>query len=160
MREIPTTKLDIKMTSVWRIGGLISTVFAAVVLAGVMAIFYFGAGMLMPWLIIAIAILAAWFIVEVIILPTVRYQRWRFDVTEDDIDIYKGIFIRKRIIIPLVRVQFTDTKQGPIMRSFGLAEVTINTAGGEKTIPGLLVADADALRDKVAKLASLAREEV
>lgn len=160
MRKIPENKLNEKVVSAWRIGGVISTIFIAILLACAVIPLYLYTEVGIIWFILALVILACWLIAEVVIIPSVRYNRWRFDVTEDEIDIYYGIIVRKRIIIPLVRVQFTDTKQGPIKKALGLAEVTINTAGGEKTIPGLLDEDADALRDKVARLASLAREEV
>lgn len=160
MREIPTNKLNKKVVSVWRIGGIITTLTIAVLIAACIVPLGLFMESWSPWWIIGVIVLALYFIIDVIVIPAVRYNRWRFDVTESEIDIYYGIIVRKRIIIPLVRVQFTDTKQGPIKKAFGLAEVTINTAGGEKTIPGLLDEDADALRDKVARLASLAREEV
>ncbi len=160
MREIPSNKLNKKVVSAWRIGGLIDALVMAVLIAVALIVLYFAAGILMPWLPIGIAIVAIWAAIDVFIIPTVRYSRWRYGVSEEEVDLYHGIIVRKRIIIPLVRVQYTDTKQGPIKKAFGLAEVTINTAGGEQTIPGLLDEDADALRDKVARLASLAREEV
>jgi len=160
MREIPTNRLNRKVVSVWRIGGLIGAVIIAlVVIPSVIVLSYF-IGLTALWVIIGAAILILWVVIYIILVPAIRYNRWRFDVTESDVDLYYGIIVRKRIIIPLVRVQFTDTKQGPIKRAMGISEVTINTAGGEKTIPGLLDEDADALRDKVARLASLAREEV
>lgn len=160
MRTIPENKLNKKVVSAWRIGGCISTFIVALIIGA--TIFFLNEILndSSPWMILGVVVLILWFIAEVIIIPSVRYNRWRFDVTEHEVDIYYGIIVRKRVIIPLVRVQFTDTKQGPIKKVLGLAEVTINTAGGEKTIPGLLDEDADALRDKVAKLASLAREEV
>ena len=160
MRQIPANKLSKKVVSAWRIGGIISTLIIAIIMAVGVILLGIYMGSWATWILIAVTILAVYFAVNVIIVPAVRYNRWRFDVTESEIDIYYGIIVRKRIIIPLVRVQFTDTEQGPIKKAFGLAEVTINTAGGEQTIPGLLDEDADALRDKVARLASLAREEV
>lgn len=160
MRKIPENKLNKKVVSAWRIGGIFSTLFVAVIIAAIVIPVSLALESFMPWLPIGIVLIILWAIIDIIIVPNVRYDRWRYDVTEDEVDIYYGIIVRKRIIIPLVRVQFTDTKQGPIKKAFGLAEVTINTAGGEKTIPGLLDEDADALRDKVARLASLAREEV
>lgn len=160
MREIPSNKLNKKVVTAWRIGGLIDAFVIALIAAGGVIFLGFMTDSWIPWLIIGIAIVAVWLAVDVFIVPTIRYNRWRYDVTEEEVDIYYGVIVRKRIIIPLVRVQFTDTKQGPIKKALGLAEVTINTAGGEKTIPGLLDEDADALRDKVARLASLAMEEV
>ena len=68
--------------------------------------------------------------------------------------------MKKRVIVPLVRVQHVQTKQGPILRANGLATVTISTAGESFEIPGLAEADAAALRDRVAELARLAKEDV
>lgn len=158
MREIPKNKLNEKMIKVWRLNGIIETAVVVILTLPVVLILRFVIGMSFFWALAGLAL--AVFVIDVIIVPPIRYRRWRYDVLDDEVDIYSGIIVRKRVIIPLVRVQFTDTRQGPLMRSCGLAQVSINTAGGEKKIPGLLLADADALRDKVAKLASLAREEV
>ena len=94
------------------------------------------------------------------VLPNIRYVRWRYEVGEHELDIMRGIFWRKRFVIPFIRVQNTDTKQGPIMRSFGLAQVTVSTAAGEHEIPGLEVEEADALRDVIATQARLAQEDL
>jgi membrane protein YdbS with pleckstrin-like domain len=96
----------------------------------------------------------------VVVIPKVRWIRWSFEVYDEEIDIYRGIFWRRYIIIPLIRVQNVDTRQGPIMRANGLASFTVATAAGEHEIPGLKVAEADALRDHVALLARIAQEDV
>jgi membrane protein YdbS with pleckstrin-like domain len=46
------------------------------------------------------------------------------------------------------------------MRAFGLASVTVFTAGGRVEIPGLTPEDADAMRDRIAALAKIAKEDV
>jgi membrane protein YdbS with pleckstrin-like domain len=46
------------------------------------------------------------------------------------------------------------------MRANGLASFTVATAAGEHAIPGLMVEEADALRDHVAILARIAQEDV
>ena len=85
---------------------------------------------------------------------------WRYDVTPTDVDLYHGVFVKKRVLVPLVRVQHVETKQGPVLRAHGLASVTVSTAGESFEIPGLAEADAAALRDRVAELARLAKEDV
>ncbi len=160
MRKIPTNKLNRKVIFVWMIDGIITSLFFAVIIVLPLIIMSNFMDGIRPWLMGGVAFVILWLLFYAFIIPTIRYNRWRYDVTEEDVDLYYGVIVRKRIIIPLVRVQFTDTRQGPIKKAFGLAEVTINTAGGEETIPGLLDEDADTLRDKVARLASLAREEV
>ena len=76
------------------------------------------------------------------------------------LDIARGIIWRKRFIIPFIRVQNTDTRQGPVLRAFGLSSVTVATAAGEHEIPGLGMEEAEQLRDRAAELARLAQEDV
>jgi membrane protein YdbS with pleckstrin-like domain len=72
----------------------------------------------------------------------------------------KGLLFITRTIVPMIRVQYTDTSQGPVLRAFGLSSVTIYTAGGAVDIPGLTPEDADALRDRIATLAKAAKEDI
>jgi hypothetical protein len=106
----------------------------------------------------AVAVLLA--VLFVGIMPKLRHLRWRYQVNPEEIDILKGIIWRERIIVPLVRVQNVDTKQGPLMRANGLASFTVATAAGAHEIPGLASEEADELRDRVAYLARLAQEDV
>jgi membrane protein YdbS with pleckstrin-like domain len=107
-----------------------------------------------------LAAVVAMIVIFVVILPKIRWIQWSFEVFDEEIDIHKGIFWKKRIIIPLIRVQNVDTKQGPVLRANGLASFTVATAAGEHEIPGLQVEEADELRDHVAVLARIAQEDV
>lgn len=100
------------------------------------------------------------FVLLVFILPPIRYARWRYELSDDFVDIALGIIWRKRFIIPFIRVQNTDTQQGPILRMFGLSSVTVSTAAGSHSIPGLDNESAEQLRDRAAELARIAREDV
>lgn len=99
-------------------------------------------------------------VIGVIVLPPIRFVRWKYSFTDDYLIIKRGIVWRKHFVIPFIRVQNTDTKQGPIMRMFGLESVTVATAAGNHEIPGLATPIADQFRDKAAELARLAREDV
>ncbi|MDR0357296.1 MAG: PH domain-containing protein [Clostridiales Family XIII bacterium] len=160
MREIPSERLNEKIKKVWRITGLIGTFFLALVTFGPLIILtiFFDVGPLS--FIIPSCIILFWRIPSFLFFPRVRYARWRYELLPDEIDIMEGLFFITRTIIPMVRVQFTDTTQGPIMRAFGLSSVKIVTAGGEKVIPGLTSERAEYLRDKIADLAKIAKEDV
>ena len=106
------------------------------------------------------AVWALCLVVWLVVLPPIRYARWRYQLSDDYLDIAKGIIWRKRFIIPFIRVQNTDTRQGPIQRAFGLSSVTVATAAGEHEIPGLASEVAEQLRDKAAELARIAQEDV
>ena len=161
MRPLPSCKLNPKVKNVWRISAAVLLILFALgcalpflIVAAVEASW----GLLVAGAIAAVTVvLAVWFVG---IFPQIRFARWRYEVGEHELDIMRGIFWRKRFVIPFIRVQNTDTKQGPIMRAFGLAQVTVATAAGEHQIPGLTVQEADALRDVIATQARLARGDI
>lgn len=93
-------------------------------------------------------------------LPEIRWQHWYYQVDEHEIDLQSGIFIITRTLVPVKRVQHVDTRQGPILRSYGLADVTISTAATTHRIPALDEETADTARDQISKFARLAKEDV
>ena len=56
-----------------------------------------------------------------------RYTRWRIDA--DGLEIRRGVVWRHTISVPRERIQHTDVAQGPIQRRFGLATLSVHTAG-------------------------------
>lgn len=62
-------------------------------------------------------------------VPVWTYERTRYRVTSEGIEIRKGIVWRQVINVSRNRVQHTDVTQGPIQRHYGLATLTIHTAG-------------------------------
>jgi membrane protein YdbS with pleckstrin-like domain len=87
-----------------------------------------------------------------LILPRRRYRRWGYKEGEDELEIRRGMVMRVRTIVPFGRVQHIDVAQGPIQRPFGLATLILHTAGTQGAavpLPGLLHADAEAMRDRI-----------
>lgn len=163
MKPLPLNQLDPRIKSVWRLNDAIS----ATLLFVCCAIGFVIAGLFDPdpsweWVVVGIMTLiyVLTMILCVVVLPPIRYMRWRYEVSEDYLDIARGIVWRKRFVIPFIRVQNTDTRQGPILRLFGLSSVTVATAAGEHEIPGLRSEEAEQLRDRAAELARLAQEDV
>lgn len=162
MREYPANKLDPKIKNVWRISAIVwlTILFICVGLC------FFIPSFFAPWdgYVIAGAIIGGLYVLSLVVfagvMPQVRYIRWRYELSEDYLDIAKGIIWKHRTIIPFIRVQNTDTRQGPILRAFGLSSVTVATAAGEHEIPGLDAQVAEELRDKAAELARIAQEDV
>jgi uncharacterized protein len=81
-----------------------------------------------------------------------RYRAWGYAERDDDLIITRGLLFRRVSVVPYGRMQFIDVTAGPIDRFFGLATVQLHTAAAasDARIPGLLRADADALRDRLA----------
>lgn len=162
MDQMPAENLDSKIKSVWRLNDAIwlTVIFAFcfIVLAIIGAV---EPNEVIDLLIaITVAVYAVLLILFVAILPPIRFARWHYSISANYLEIAKGIIWRKHYVIPFIRVQNTDTSQGPILRMFKLASVTISTAAGEHQIPGLDQAQAAQLRDKAAEFARLAREDV
>ncbi len=150
----PSKSLDRRMMRVWRIHEAVGLVVVAAIAAAVL-VFY------RPlWLVVVCAAVVALQLVSFAVLPQVQYRRWRYEVTTTDVIVRSGLVVVKTTVIPMVRVQHVETKQGPVLKANGLASVTIATAGDSFEIPGLGTGEAEALRDQVAVLARIAQEDV
>lgn len=138
---------------------MIQTIILALVAIGGGVLTYIYEG---PWWIYALEavfLLVIGYLI-VILFPKVRWMRWRYEVRESEIELQHGLFIVKRTLIPMVRVQHVDTSQGPILRKYGLAEISISTAATVHTIPALIMDEADDLRGRISVLARVAEDDV
>ncbi|ELY62212.1 PH domain-containing protein [Natronolimnohabitans innermongolicus] len=61
------------------------------------------------------------------------YYRFEYGITPDTFDVSSGVFARRSREIPYERIQNVDLRQGIFQRLFGLAIVSIETAGGGTT---------------------------
>jgi membrane protein YdbS with pleckstrin-like domain len=100
------------------------------------------------------------YVVTGILLPKIRWKRWKYDVSEKEVDMMRGIVIIKRTLVPINRVQHVDTRQGPVYRKFGLSSVTISTAATTHEIPALDDETADELRNKISMLVRKVKGDV
>ncbi|MCL2529244.1 MAG: PH domain-containing protein [Coriobacteriia bacterium] len=162
MKELPKNQLSPKIKRVWRLNDLIWLTLTFLLCAVIFGAVYLAS--LELWsLIVALIMLALYvlgIIIFVVVIPPIRHIRWRYEVNEDFLDIARGIIWKRRFIIPFIRVQHTDTHQGPILRAFKLSSVTVSTAAGNHSIPGLDCETAEQLRDRAAELARIAQEDV
>lgn len=159
MRAQPQYKLPKKAVTVWRLYGLIQTMILALLAAGpIFLTVRFDLPTWIQWVMIAAVVLSI--ICSIIIFPTVRWNIWRYEVREQEIEIQSGLFVVTRTLIPMVRVQHVDTEQGPILKKYNLANISISSAATVHTIPMLELEDADLLRMKISELARVAEDDV
>lgn len=88
------------------------------------------------------------------LVPLLRYRRWGYQLREDDLLIRSGLVWRKTSVIPYIRLQFVDTKQGPVERLLGLSQLVVHTAavGTSGSLPGLSEDAANELRERLSRL--------
>jgi membrane protein YdbS with pleckstrin-like domain len=108
----------------------------------------------MLWALLPVAVL----LLGVVIVPELRWARWRYEVRDAEIDLRHGTVRITRTLVPMLRVQHVDTTRGPLDQLLGLATVVVHTAAGTTTIPALETAEAGQLRDRIAALARTADE--
>jgi uncharacterized protein len=84
------------------------------------------------------------------VYPFLWFAAWRWQLRRADLITRQGWLWRSERAVPLDRIQHVDVDSGPIDRTFGIASVTVYTAGSghaNLAIPGLTSADAERLRD-------------
>lgn len=144
----------------WRIAGALGSLIYWIIPLGYGAVLASGADWpVWPAYVLGILFLTLT-ILEGTVIPYIRWKRWRYRVDRNEIDLQRGLFVVIRTLIPIKRVQHVDTRQGPVYRQFGLASVTITTAGDTHEIPALSEPVADALRNTISEYARVAREDL
>ena len=146
LRE-PANRVSPRAVTYWRVNAGIGTAVAAVIAA---AVWFFVPSW--PWWATAIvAVVGVWCLVELLIAPTFRYRVHRWEVDEIAVHTREGWLSLDSRIAPLNRVQTVDSSQGPLMRLFHIASITVTTASaaGPITINGL---DEDEAKRLVAHL--------
>ncbi|WP_174615743.1 PH domain-containing protein [Virgibacillus ihumii] len=159
MRQPPIHTIAEEAVKAWKItAGIYVGVLWLAAIAATVLTFIFDWPV---WIIaIAVALSAICTYVFVFLLPVLRWRRWRYEVFEQEIYIQHGILIVSRTLVPMIRVQHVDTQQGPILKKYKLASVTISTAATTHEIPALLEEDASELRDRISALARVDEDDV
>lgn len=83
------------------------------------------------WVSLALAVLI---VLDVSVSPYFRYNRYRYSINEECIDIIEGYLFVKRNIVPIERLHKLQTKKGPVDQMFGVAKVVVTTGGGDVTL--------------------------
>jgi len=97
-----------------------------------------------PVLVIALAL--------IIRIPQTRYNARGYQISADRLRVVRGLMFRSDTVVPFGRVQHIDVAQGPIERFFGIATLTLHTAGNHNAsvaLPGLGEELARAMREDI-----------
>lgn len=125
-------KLDKKAMTCMYVKSMISNLIIMMIFTG---IFLFlngemgGVGDRIVRLIYSILMIIAAF--DMLVVPKIRYERYRYLLSEEEFAVRKGLFVMKTEIVPIERLHKIEVSSGPIFRAFGLKEIKVTTAGGE-----------------------------
>jgi uncharacterized protein len=158
-RMEPENRISNKALTVWKISGLINCSITWIISIAVLVLTF-----IFDWTYWVLGALIIFSLIQsylaIFLIPSVKWKRWRYEVRNTEIDIQSGIFVIKRTLIPMIRVQHVETKQGPLLRKYDLASVEISTAATLHVIPALDLAEADELRHFISRMASVEEEDV
>ena len=86
-------------------------------------------------------------------IPTLRrYLARGYDLATDRLRVVRGLMFHSDTVVPFGRVQHIDVDQGPIERYYGIATLTLHTAGSHNSsvaLPGIGHDDALAMRETI-----------
>ncbi|MBM7694583.1 membrane protein YdbS with pleckstrin-like domain [Peribacillus deserti] len=155
----PKNQISKKAIQVWRVSGFLFSLLEWGIAAGAVILSaIFNIPKWIPILLFVLALVCT--LIAVFILPSLRLKHWRYEVREKEIEIQKGMFVIKRTLVPMVRVQHVDTKQGPILAKYGLSSVEISTAATTHEIPAIDNREAEQLRKYISLMATVEEEDV
>lgn len=72
----------------------------------------------------------------------VDHSRWAWRLTTDQLEVRRGVVIRRAHLIPRSRIQNITSTAGPLQRRFGVTTITVHTAGART--PNVSIEDLDA----------------
>lgn len=87
--------------------------------------------------------------------PAILQSTWRYDVSEEYIQLKHGALTHVHVLVPMTKVEYVTTNQGPIMRKYGLYNIQIGTMASSHHIPAVPESEALALREQIARLAQV-----
>lgn len=73
---------------------------------------------------------------------TLDFRRWRWRLTDDLLEVRRGVIVRKTSLVPRSRIQNVTTTVGPLQSRFGVVTMTVHTAGTRT--PNVAIQDLDA----------------
>ena len=110
----------------------------------------------LAWVVVTLASVLS--VLSLVLVPF-RVRSYRYVTRQDDFVFARGVVFQRLVAVPYGRLQLVDINRGPLARALGLAELKLVTAAASSgvSIPGLLVADAEMLRDQLVELAESRR---
>lgn len=149
LRE-PAHQVSPRAVPFWTVSALIGD---ALLVIGVLVAYLLVPGV-PGWAWLVVVLVGVLAIAHVVLMPRIRFRVHRWEVTDTAVHTREGWIGRESRIAPISRVQTVDSRQGALMRMFGLASITVTTASaaGPITVDCL---DAETARQVVARLTAI-----
>lgn len=152
------SKLSKNALKSMRLTSIISSMIVAVVLIVVWRLLFPNE----KWAMIVVFIVIVLLILDIFVTPHIRFNRYKYYIDDECIDIKEGLIYIVRNIVPIERIHKIAVSRGPIDRAFGLGKVKVTTAGGDVIIRFLQIDKAEkiaeALKHRINQIVAKDRE--
>lgn len=157
----PEQTISKKAITVWRIKDFFQNGITLLVLCSLLFLYYkfswfFWVGLIIY---VMIAFVFLMMIYDLSIRPIYLQRTWRYDINKHVIQLKYGFFHRHHVIIPMSRIEYVNTHDGPLLRRYGLSSITIGTITSQHDIPALKQKEAQSLRNQIITLAEIIADE-
>ncbi|RKQ30249.1 PH domain-containing protein [Oceanobacillus halophilus] len=159
----PTQRISPKTIKVWRITDTLSIIGFLCLLGFLLFLHNYYSWS--PWIEYVIygflALTAVSAIMELLIIPVYKQKTWRYEIDHHCIQLKHGGAIKKtHMVIPMDKVYYVDTYQGPLLQKYQLSTIKIGTVGYVHEIPGIPVEEATEIRNYIAYLAGISKMDL
>lgn len=140
----------------WMLSEMVTNLIAFIILGVLLYLDYrFSWKEWIGWILIWITAISVLGAVWSLISPFLLYKNWRFDADEEFLQLKSGVLNEVHELVPMTKIQSVATKQGPLLRKYGLCSVSIETMGSSHSIPALPKEVAIKLRNQIAQYAKI-----
>lgn len=157
----PSARISQEAAKVWRIsntiGHIIGLIIIAILIVCAELFNWYGWVSILLYCLGGLDILSA--IYSIFIEPIYLQRTWRYEIDEEFIQLKHGRWQQKHTLIPMEKVEFVRTEQGPIMRRYKLYNIEVGTTTSNHVIPAIPVEEAHILKAKIATFAKIKDHE-
>ncbi|WP_175989876.1 PH domain-containing protein [Bacillus sp. Marseille-Q1617] len=111
------------------------------------------------WIGITLYVLGGLFIVSaafsIFIEPVYLQKTWRYQVDKEFVQLKFGRWEQQHILIPMEKVEYVRTEQGPLLRRYGLYDLEVGTTASSHKIPAIPEDVAKTLKAQIATFAKI-----
>lgn len=155
--EAPNHRLSKDSVKIWMISETLQSV-VVLLLMGILLYLDYRLSWVgwVGWILVALTLLflllSVW---SIFFRPQILYTHWRYEVTEQFLQLKSGSITEVNELVPMTKIQSVATKQGPLLRKYGMYSVSVKTMGSSHTIPILPEEVALELRNQIAHYAKI-----
>ncbi|WP_462408513.1 PH domain-containing protein [Neobacillus sp. Marseille-QA0830] len=155
--EEPSEKISANSVKVWRItntiGHVTALLFTFVLLLCSGKFDWYEWISTILYIIGAITISSA--IYSIGVEPVYLQRTWRYRIDPQFVQIKHGRLSEKHTLIPMEKVEYVRSKQGPVLRRYDLYSLEVGTTTSVHTIPAIPSEEANTLRAQIAVYAKM-----